>query len=470
MNFINRSILFVLLLALTLSFISYNNSYAGGSASILPLSETDTNNYQLYSFYDLRDRESFVQVTSPDSPATLHVQVFDVGNLCNENNFFDTYTTADTHVYNLRDILTNDGDPSGFVLPDGAYGFVVITVVLGEGQPANTGGNIIGNFRVIDNSGYEYRTNSQGPSLIQQIANGQNYTFNFNTLGGVNASDVIGITVNDINSGEVTASGSSLTFDTTLFNNSEVEFSCSDTNFSCTADTFEYGINDAIPNSRDGSVVCGSNVISEGLVSLNRLSESNIDAFAGYVGLNNGNGRGSMDSFHQDRGELNCQDRGVCRVFATFGFRQGNFGGINDADSFCQNSANSSPLTQGGTYLTWLSTTNPDISPNTRFHQVTVPYQLLDGTPIADNYSDLISGSIDNPINRDEFDNFVVINSIWTGTDEFGNPLASNCNNWTTNLIDVMGGIGTVGQSDSNWSNFVNATCDNPYKFYCFEQ
>ena len=169
----------------------------------------------------------------------------DVNNLCNENNFFDTYTPNDTHVYNLRDITTNNGNSAGVILPEGAYGFVVITAVLAQGQPADTDGNIIGNFRVIDNSGYEYRTNSQGPSLVNAIDGRESYTFNFNTIGGVNASDVIGITVNNITTGEVNASGPSLTFDTTLFNENEVEFSCSDTTFSCTADTFEYGINDA---------------------------------------------------------------------------------------------------------------------------------------------------------------------------------------------------------------------------------
>jgi len=283
MKYTSRVLLFILVLALSFSVFSLNKSFAGA---------TDTNNYQLYSFYDLRERESFVQVTNTGGPATIHVQVFDVGNLCNENNFFDTYTSSDTHVYNLRDIQTNNGNPSGFELPDGAYGFVVVTVVQGIGLPADTDGSIIGNFRVIDNSGYEYRTNSQGPSPIDTLTSG-NFTFNFN---GANASDIIGITLNKITSGEVTTSGSSLSFDTTLLNNNEVAFSCSDTTFSCTADTFEFGINEAIPHSRDKSVVCGSNNISEGLVRFEVISDSDIEAFAGYVGLNNGNGRGSMDS------------------------------------------------------------------------------------------------------------------------------------------------------------------------------
>ena len=43
--------------------------------------------------------------------------------------FFDVYTPNDTHVYNMREILTNDGNPSGVVLPENAYGFVAVTQV-----------------------------------------------------------------------------------------------------------------------------------------------------------------------------------------------------------------------------------------------------------------------------------------------------------------------------------------------------
>jgi len=120
-------------------------TYAGFQ---VPQSDGGTNTDILFSFFDLRDRESFVQVTNVDSvDATLHVQIFDVSNNCNENNFFDTYTPSDTHVYNMRDIQTNNGNDSGVVLPDGSYGFVAI-------QESDSGRNLIGNFRVIDDNGY----------------------------------------------------------------------------------------------------------------------------------------------------------------------------------------------------------------------------------------------------------------------------------------------------------------------------
>lgn len=91
------------------------NVYAGVSGGV-SIPETDTGDYQLVGYFDLRDRESYIQITNTlVDTRTVHIQIFNVGNLCNENNFFDNYTPNDTHIYNLRDIVTNDGNPSGVV-------------------------------------------------------------------------------------------------------------------------------------------------------------------------------------------------------------------------------------------------------------------------------------------------------------------------------------------------------------------
>ena len=60
--------------------------------------------------------------------------------------------------------------------------------------------------------------------------------------------------------------------------------------------SFEYGINNAIPHSKGGKLLCPGNTISEGFVTISRIS-SDTRNFIGYIGLNNGNGRGSMNSF-----------------------------------------------------------------------------------------------------------------------------------------------------------------------------
>jgi len=283
---------------------------------------TDEDPFQLYSYMDLRDRETFVQVTNDQgSPVTVHVQIFDVSNNCNENNFFDSYTGNDTHVYNMRNITTNDGTPSGVVLPDNAYGMVVVTVVDPVTHTTLENSVIVGNFRILDDTGYEYRTNMIGIRMISDIFNPNvDFYFNYNIKGNVTLSDVVGLTIQqDQADGGVTASPQNAyaAFDIDIYNNNENVFSCRDIIFACIDDdsplvdqlledvgvgavaSFDYGINEAIPHSRGGDVLCSGNNISEGIVVL-RPEEINLNEFIGYVGLNNGNGRGSMDSFWQD--------------------------------------------------------------------------------------------------------------------------------------------------------------------------
>jgi len=307
-----KSTLFSLFLVLAFTVLTAVNVNAG-----IYVNETDTHDYQLAGFFDLRDRESFVQITNIDSDvATIHIQIFDVSNNCNENNFFDTYTGADTHVYNVRDILTNNGSPSGVVLPNDSYGiFVVVS--------SNLPSTLIGNLRVLDDNVYEYRSNLAGIGVEAEFTPSPYvYTFNFNTESGVTLSDIIGIRFNEDNEGvpelELDASNildAWISWDVDIFNENEVAFSCRNVIFACTDQnnplleelleesgdasvaSFEYGINNSIPHSKGGELLCPGNTISEGFVRLNFLDfrPEGTDNFILYVGLNNGNGRGSLD-------------------------------------------------------------------------------------------------------------------------------------------------------------------------------
>lgn len=324
------------------------------SCGTAPLPTSDNPSIQLTGFFDLRDRHSFIQVTNVTTGGiTLHVQVFDVGFNCNENNFYDTLTGNDTHVYNMSDVKTNNSSPSGVDLPENAYGFVVISVVEGVSGPIVTlddGEFVMGNFRIIDNSGYEYRTNMSGYNTNQPwcIGLGSVLTFNFNQFGGANLSDVVGIAFEQGGPGcndpleldficegpftEVTAANildANITFDVDITDNNENEFSCRDVMFACVNEDstryeellefaaqssvpvnvagFEYGINEAFPHSKGAPLLCPSNNITEGTVHL-RVEDlfgelpvrgqflDGDEFFTGFIGLNNGNGRGSMDA------------------------------------------------------------------------------------------------------------------------------------------------------------------------------
>ncbi len=304
----NRSI-FILFFAFALCIIPTKDLSAGG----LVVSETDTQDNQLVGFFDLRERESFIQITNTaTSIQTIHIQIFNVADNCNENNFFDAYSGNDTHVYNLRDMQTNDGNPSGVVLPPGAYGFLYAAYVAVDPIPRA----LIGNLRIEDNTGYEYRTNLLGIGIISVVSNNF-YTFNFNSNNGVILSDIVGVTIDDNNVPDEALAANIVDVwvdvDVDLFNNNEVPFSCRDVVFSCVDEdnpllealleesgvnvaSFEYGINNAIPHSKGGELLCPGNTISDGIAKLFvEQFGNNTGIFVMFVGLNNGNGRGSMD-------------------------------------------------------------------------------------------------------------------------------------------------------------------------------
>ena len=120
MNLISTSIALIFLFILSIP------SYV--LASHFDIRVTDTREFGLVSFFDLRDRESFIQITNtndvnetgdddddddddfqPGNDVVVHVQIFNVDDNCNENNFYDTYTPNDTHTYNMRDIQDKNG-------------------------------------------------------------------------------------------------------------------------------------------------------------------------------------------------------------------------------------------------------------------------------------------------------------------------------------------------------------------------
>jgi len=332
----HKSFIFVLFFALSFSLISTVDVYSGHRV----ISETDSGAMQLYSVFDLRDRESFIQVTNTDSSdITVHVQIFNVDLDCNENNFYDTLTPNDTHVYNMADIQTNNGNPSGVVLPDDAYGSIVITYVLGVGMNSvsNTDENkvLIGNFRIIDDNGYEYRSNIAGFSDVSGCGGlvSDFWFFNFNVNSGIILSDIFLLTFDDEGEGDIGVDADPveawILFDVDIFDLNENVFSCRNVIFACIDEdnprfeelleevesqgngsssiaSFEYGINEVIPSSKNAPLLCPGNTINEGFVKLQEPSNST-DATYGFVGLNNGNGRGSMDAFWSD----NCATPGT---------------------------------------------------------------------------------------------------------------------------------------------------------------
>ncbi|NIP29260.1 MAG: hypothetical protein GTO02_02085, partial [Candidatus Dadabacteria bacterium] len=112
----------------------------------------------LTAYYDLRNRNTFLQITSPDldslgTNTTIHVQIFQHDRDCDELDFFDTLTPNDTVVYDLDNIKKNDGSPVAITLNDNSYGYVVISAVTTNPINLDDSRTLLGNFRIIDDAG-----------------------------------------------------------------------------------------------------------------------------------------------------------------------------------------------------------------------------------------------------------------------------------------------------------------------------
>ncbi len=294
---------------------------AHGQGIPLVIDQTDTGVNRLVAFFDTRDRDTFVQVTNVSSSSVnIHVQVFDILSPfieCEECDFDDTLTANDTHVYDMENLVTNSGvreECPG--ITEETYGFVVIsTTVLQKG-----GGPLIGTFRIIDESGYEYRTNAAGPSGPARLAFDE--IVNFSEANGNNLSDLVGITFVSIDNSSVYASPGVATIfgsignEILIYDELEDDTSCSPTVFACAEGVLDRGIDNSLPNSA-GEVnrVCATSTLnsnSSGWLDLPFAGFSCTDPavgiagecteifppyFVGFIGLNNGNGTGSMDSW-----------------------------------------------------------------------------------------------------------------------------------------------------------------------------
>ncbi|MBL8126878.1 MAG: hypothetical protein U0Z70_12160 [Thermomicrobiales bacterium] len=169
------------------------------------------------------------------------------------------------------------------------------------------------------------------------------------------------------------------------------------------------------------------------------------------------------------RGDGTC---GACLVFVTSTRPQGDFGGLSGADGLCQGHATGAGLS--GTYLAWLSDST-GASPSTRFTKATVPYTLVDGTVIADNWSDLTSGTLNHAINMTEDGGNITTTSakVWTHTSADGTtsteiPPEWCCHNWRS--TSDVGTLGNASLASSSWSSDYYQSCSEKARLYCFQQ
>jgi hypothetical protein len=182
----------------------------------------------------------------------------------------------------------------------------------------------------------------------------------------------------------------------------------------------------------------------------------------GLVGLSTGE-----EAEARRRRRQRCGAGGPCRVFVTSTEYGGMLGGLLGADAICQQLADGRKL--AGTYKAWLS--DSTASPSTRFVHSTGPYQLVDGTRIAANWTSLTDGSLRAPINLTESKSTVTGSTfVWTHTLDDGTAALSDdhCGDWKVATGD--GDRGTNTEADPNWTQSGSSACNTGQHLYCFQQ
>jgi hypothetical protein len=164
---------------------------------------------------------------------------------------------------------------------------------------------------------------------------------------------------------------------------------------------------------------------------------------------------GESDTFTLGAGEQR-------RVFASAP-TSGAIGGAGGGDAAC--AARASALGITGTFLAWLS--DAGTSPAARFVLTGGPFLRLDGTQIADDWTDLTDGTLDAPIDPP------VSSGAWSNTSASGTWVGAgpDCSGWTNGSVAVTGARGFPFSAVATWTTGgTPVPCSATLPIYCFEQ
>ena len=174
-------------------------------------------------------------------------------------------------------------------------------------------------------------------------------------------------------------------------------------------------------------------------------------------------GRGGGDGAGGAGGDTGPTER---RVFVTNTIQTGSMGGIAGADDICAMQADAAGLE--GEFKAWLSTLASPASD--RLLRSDVPYVLVDGTVIADDWDDLTNGDIQAPIDLDATGQELG-GDVWTGTLPSGESYADgDCNGFMSNASDIRSLCGSTQFSDARWSAAQTPSCNARLRLFCIEQ
>jgi len=160
------------------------------------------------------------------------------------------------------------------------------------------------------------------------------------------------------------------------------------------------------------------------------------------------------------------------RIFVTNDAFVGGFESIFGADAICTNLANQAGL-PGNNWRAWLS--NEFISISEHLYHSELPYVMYDKDGnrfvVANNWDDLTDGTLQSPINLNEFGETLGSERVWTGTKTNGGLSNANCKNWQGTAKVFFGITGLTSATDLKWTeNSDIDQCIFPRHIYCIQQ
>ena len=98
---------------------------------------------------------------------------------------------------------------------------------------------------------------------------------------------------------------------------------------------------------------------------------------------------------------------------------------------------------------------------------VKIAYHLVDNTIVANDWADLVDGTLQNAINLDEFGS-PRITQAFTNVTVAGASNGKSCDEWASTLGNTR--TGDSGATDSTWTASLLLLCSDTLSLYCFEQ
>ncbi|MBS0617023.1 MAG: hypothetical protein JSR44_02485 [Spirochaetes bacterium] len=126
-------------------------------------------------------------------------------------------------------------------------------------------------------------------------------------------------------------------------------------------------------------------------------------------------------------------------------------------------------------YVGWVSTAGDDMTCRIQNRSLTncaLPpggptWVDMMGRTIAQGYSQLFSGTLQNKIEYTELQSQTSTNT-WTGTEVTGTAATNICSAWSDDTGGGTGRKGSTLDSDLNWTAAIDGACNGILPIYCF--